>query len=279
MRLFSLFWCGVGFVLCLTAQIWEARAWGLPKTPSAPGSDYSDRSRGAGIKEVVPKDTRQRYENWKAELLSTEFGRLQWKAYAERKDFLLTIVVSRDRKFGAGTDDFEWDDEGNLIAARITLGRNLDKGYPDPVYYPVMNSLAAYNGLYEVDGDILASAKIIHEIAHVNYTAESNAATFRRQNKLMESYNDIFLRNGYNIGDPRLVALANELGAKPIEIWEDREYRSEVSAMQYLVERMNGESASCSVFSRMKRNISFYARNYSDKFTEIVNSDLPPCVN
>jgi hypothetical protein len=95
----------------------------------------------------------------------------------------------------------------------------------------------------------------------------------------MDSYNDIFLRNGYNTGDPRLVALADELGAKPIEIWEEREYRSEVSAMQYLVERMSGEPASCSVFSRMKRNVSFYARNYYDKFSEIVNSDLPPCTD
>ena len=271
MRLPSFFCCGVLLSLFLTASISEARSLNVAITEKV--------VRDTGIKEVVPADARQRYESWKAELLSTEFGRRQWKAYAERQDFLLTIVVSRDRKFGAGTDDFEWDDDGDLIAARITLGRNLDKGYPDPVYYPVMNSLAAYNGLYEVDGGILASTKIIHEIAHVNFTAETNAATFRRQNKLIESYNEIFLRNGYNIGDPRLVALADELGAKPIEIWEDREYRSEVSAMQYLVERMNGESASCSVFSRMKRNISHYARNYSDKFSELVTSDIPPCGN
>ncbi len=232
-----------------------------------------------GIKEVIPADAKQRYQNWKDEILSTEFGREQWNAYANRKDFLLTIVVDDDRKYGAGTDDFEWDDEGNLIAARITLGKNLDKGFPDPVYYPVMNSLATYDGMFEVDGDILASTKFVHEIGHVNFTAQTNAKVFQRQNKLMASYNNIFLRNGYNTSDPRLVALADELGAKPIEIWEDREYRSEVSAMRYLVERMSGESFSCSVFSRMKRNITDYARNYQDKFDNIASTGLPSCRN
>lgn len=232
-----------------------------------------------GIKEIVPTDARQRYQSWKDEVLSTEFGREQWNAYAGRTDFLLTIVVAGDRKFGAGTDDFEWDNDGNLIAATITLGKNLDRGFPDPVYYPVMNSLATYDGLFEVDGEILASTKLIHELGHVNFTAQTNAKVFQRQNKLMASYNNIFLRNGYNTSDPRLVALADELGAKPIEIWEDREYQSEVSAMRYLVERMNGESFSCSVFSRMKRNIADYARNYHDKFDEIVSSGLPACRN
>ena len=212
-------------------------------------------------------------------MLATEFGRQQWDAYANRKDFLLTIIVSDDRKYGAGTDDFEWDDEGNLVAATISLGKNLDKGYPDPVYYPVMNSLATYDGLYTIDGDILASTKIIHEIGHVNFTAQTNAKLFQKQNKLMASYNSIFLRNGYNTRDPRLVALADELGAKPIEIWEDREYQSEVGAMRYLMERINGESFYCSVFGRIRRNIADYARNYQNKFDTIVNSGSPACHN
>jgi hypothetical protein len=189
------------------------------------------------------------------------------------------IVVDDDKKFGAGTDDFEWDDDGKLVGAKITLGKNLDKGFPDPVYYPVMNSLATYDGLYGIDGDILASTKIIHEIGHVNFTAQTSAAVFQRQNKLMASYNSIFLRNGYDTNDPRLVALAEELGAKPIEIWEEREYRSEVDAMHYLVERMDGESFSCSVFSRMKRNIADYARHYHEKFDVLVTSSFPACRN
>jgi hypothetical protein len=233
----------------------------------------------AGIREVVSQDARHRYQNWKEELLSTEFGRQEWNYYANSKDFLLTIIVSEDRKYGAGTDDFEWDDDGNLIAATITLGTNLDKGYPDPVYYPVMNSLATYDGLYEIDGDILASTKIVHELGHVTFTARTNAKLFQRQTKLMASYNNIFLKNGYNTSDPRLVSLANELGARPIEIWEDREYQSEVSAMRYLLQRINREAFYCSVLGRMKRNIASYARNYQERFDEIANSGSSVCQN
>lgn len=239
--------------------------------------DASDTKHGSsatlsevGIKEIVPADVRHRYEKWKEELLSTEFGRGQWDQYANNKEFLLKIVISRDRKYGAGTDDFEWDDNGKLISATITLGKNLDKGFPDPVYYPVMNSLATYDGLYEISGDILASTKIIHELGHVNFTAEANGKSFQRENKLMASYNTIFLKNGYNTSDPRLVDLAKELGAKPIEIWEAREYRSEVSALRYLMERMDREPTYCSIFARVRRNVTSYAREYRYSFEEVV---------
>ena len=256
------------FCICLLSFLSVVSAEAVGKRPG-----------GAGIKEVIPADSRQRYQNWKDELLSTEFGRREWNAYANRSDFLLTIEVSDERKNGASTDDFEWDDEGNLVAAKITLGKSLDKGFPDPVYYPVMNSLATYDGLFEVDGDILASTKIIHEIGHVNFTAGTDAEIFQQQNKLIASYNNIFLRNGYDVTDPRLVALADELGAKPIEIWEAREYNSEVNAMMYLIQRMKGETFSCSVFSRMRRNIADHARNHNDKFQPIVTSSLPGCRN
>ncbi|HUR98467.1 MAG TPA: hypothetical protein VMZ26_10420 [Pyrinomonadaceae bacterium] len=286
MRLFSIFLC-ILLLGLLFGQIAEASASSRAdrskriitrqRAISALADSPPAGNGQTGIKEVIPSNARERFQSWKNELLSTHFGREQWNSYAARTDFLLTIVVTGDRKHGAGTDDFEWDDKGNLIAATITLGKNIDKGFPDPVYYPVMNSLANYNGLYEIDGDILASTKIIHEIGHVNFTAETNAKVFQLQNKLMSSYNSIFLRNGYNTSDPRLVALADELGAKPIEIWEEREYRSEVSAMRYLVERMGNESFSCSLFSRMRRNIADYARNYRDKFDAIVTSGQINC--
>ena len=235
-----------------------------------------ERINEFGIKEVVPDELRSRYKKWKDELLSTEFGRQQWEQYADNKEFFLKIVVSSSRKFGAGTDNFEWDSNGKLISATITLGKNLDKGFPDPVYYPVMNSLATYDGLYEVNGEILASTKIIHEIGHVNFTAQTNSKTFQRQNKLMASYNSIFLKNGYNTSDERLVALADELGARPIEIWEEREYQSEVGAMRFLLERIKNEAFFCSVYDRMKRNIVDHARNYKERFSEI--ADLPPAL-
>lgn len=227
-----------------------------------------------GIREIVPKEMRHRYAKWKEELLSTEYGKQQWDFYANNKSFLLTIVVSGERKYGAGTDDFEWNKDGELVAATITLGKNLDKGYPDPVYYPVMNSLSTYDTLYEISGDILASTKLVHEIGHVNFTANENGRRFQAQNKLMASYNSIFLKNGYNIKDPRLVALADELGAKPIEIWEAREYKSEVNALKFLMERINREPYYCSVFSRVVKNITNYANNYKGTFEGLVED--PP---
>jgi hypothetical protein len=275
MRLIAIL--GFGFVLIFSAA-YTAKASGFFCTgtvsvrgPSETNEKSARMLSEAGIKEVVPSDVRHRYQKWKDELLSTEFGRRQWEQYANNKEFLLKIVVSRDRKYGAGTDDFEWDDNGKLISATITLGKNLDKGFPDPVYYPVMNSLATYDGLYEISGDILASTKIIHEIGHVNFTAQANGNSFQRENKLIASYNTIFLKNGYNTSDPRLVDLASQLGAKPIEIWEAREYRSEVSALRYLIERMDREPNFCSIFARLRRNIASYAREYRYSFEEVVD--------
>ena len=219
-----------------------------------------------GIKEVVPKEYIARYQKWKDELLATEYGRKLWDSYAVDRGFLLTIKVSGSRKFGAGTDDFEWDSNGRLIAATVTLGKDLDKGFPDPVYYPVMNSLSSESELHGAAQRILASTKMAHEIGHVAFTAEINSALFKKQNKLMESYYKIFLANGFNTRDPRLISLEKELGGQPIAIWEDREYWSEVSAMRYLVEKIGNEAFYCSVINKIKRNVSAYARNYKERF-------------
>ncbi len=278
MRVFRSIISSVIAISCL-APIGDLNACpdrGLLRPAGISGASTRDRT---GIREIVPAHARQKYAKWKEELLSTKFGRDQWNAYADRKDFLLTIEVTDDRKYGAGTGDFEWDDRGKLVRARITLGKSLDKGYPDPVYYPVMNSLGALEALYEIDGNILASAKLMHEIAHVNSTAEEGASVFQRQDKLMASYNTIFLRNGYNTEDPRLVALADELGARPVEIWESREYQSEAAAMQYLMERINRERFYCAVLGRIKRNIADYARAYQDKFEAINLLEEASCKN
>ncbi|HVF29489.1 MAG TPA: hypothetical protein VNA22_00905 [Pyrinomonadaceae bacterium] len=281
MKLFSVLFASI---LCFSAVNVLGSSWmcALPHgamqnssksvTPARRGGDV-------GIKEAIPNQVLGRYRKWKEELLSTEFGRTQWEYYARSKEFLLKIVISSDRKFGAGTDDFEWDENGKLVGATITLGKNLDRGLPDPVYYPVMNSLATYNGLYEISGEILASTKIIHEIGHVNFTAQTNSKVYQKQNKLMESYNSIFLKNGYNTSDERLVALATELGARPIEIWEEREYRSEVGAMKFLLERIKKESFFCSVYDRMRRNIVDHARSYRGQFDEVTEIAPSECRN
>ncbi len=232
-----------------------------------------------GIKEIVPSAFRDRYIRWKHELLSTEFGRRQWEYYENNRQFLLRIVVDAGKRFSGGTGDFEWNKDGRLVGATITLGKNLDRGYPDPVYYPVMNSLAAYHHQYDISGNILASTKIAHELGHVNFTAKTTSDIFNRQDTLMSSYNSIFLTNGYNARDPQLVALAGELGAKPIEIWEDREYWSEANAMQFLIERIDKEYFYCFVLDRIRRNVSDHAIKYEDRFDMIAGSQTVQCKN
>ena len=91
-----------------------------------------------GIREDVPVKFKERYEKWKAELLSTEFGRQQWDYYANNKGFILTIKLSGKKDKGAGTENYLWDDMGNFVGATITLGDELNEGFPNPIYYPVL---------------------------------------------------------------------------------------------------------------------------------------------
>lgn len=225
-----------------------------------------------GIKESVPRTYLARYERWKSDLLATDYGRELWKKYENNQKFQLRIIVSGGRKSGAGTDEYKWNENGELIGATIYLGKDLDKGIPDPVYYPVMNSLSSAQIQLSGSGSILAAAKLAHEIGHVNNTAQINGKLFQQQNKLINNYYSIFLKNGHNATDPRLLELVEELGAKPIEVWEDREYWSEVSAMHYLVERLHGSSTYCTVVRKIRSNIRSYAVNYSDRFADIPSS-------
>lgn len=218
-----------------------------------------------GIREVVPSKYQAKYDKWKIELLSTEIGRKQWETYANNKQFILTIVVSNDKKQGAGTDKFLWDDTGRFVGATITLGNKIDSGFPEPAYYPVMNSLSSY----AINGNILAATKLIHELGHVNQTAETNREIVQIQDKLMPVYIDIFLKNGHDTQDKKLVELEEKMGGTPIKIWENREYWSEVNAMIFLNERINKEIFYCSVLDKIKNNVETYAKNYEQRFIEI----------
>jgi hypothetical protein len=222
-----------------------------------------------GIRESVPRSFQPRYNRWKAELLATRVGRELWEQYANNPRFLLKIVVSDEKRTGAGTDDFEWGEAGELIGATVFLGKDLDRGFPDPVYYPVMNSLEAASAIPSLSGNLLASTKIAHELGHVIYTSDANGDLFQRQNKLMANYYTIFLKNGHKTSDPRLTAMVDELGARPIEIWEDREYWSEAVALDYLVERMDGTPAFCSMVRKIKSNLANYASQYRGRFYEL----------
>lgn len=238
---------------------------------------YADHGKGisvdvvrtptdGGIREDIPSKYRDRFSKWKTELLSTDFGREQWEKYANNKNFILTIIVSGNRKKGAGTDKFLWDENGRFVGATITLGADLDEGYPNPIYYPVLNSLSSDSSSYTISGRILAATKISHELGHVNQAAAANMKFLQLQNRLMPEYISIFLKNGLNTKDQKLVDLAAQMGGTPVEIWESREYWSEVNAMLYLQDRISKEDFYCNVFNKIKRNLETYAREYEPRF-------------
>lgn len=230
-----------------------------------------------GIREDIPQKYKLRYEKWKAELLATEFGRSEWEAYARNPNFVLTIKMSSKRDKGAGTDEFLWDDNGKFVGATITLGDKLDEGFPDPVYYPVINSLAGTDASYSVSGSIVAATKLSHEIGHVNQTANANRNYIETQNELVPVYISIFLKNGRNAKDEKLVELAGKMGGTPIEIWESREYWSEVNAMRFLNERISKENFYCAVFKKIRSNIETYAKSYEDRFGQYPEFSADSC--
>ena len=264
LRLFS-FWV-FAFVISLSAP-----GYLLASNSYHTGSDIPEiitvkAPVDGGIKEEIPAKYQLRYDRWKAELLATDFGREQWDKYAANKQFLLTITISSKKGKGAGTDKYLWDEAGNFVGATITLGDELNDGYPNPIYYPVMNSLSSGDTSYSISGKILAAAKISHEFGHVNQTASANRSFMQLQNSLMPVYTSIFLKNGRDTRDKKLVDLAQQMGGTPVEIWESREYWSEVNALRYLNERISKEEYHCFVFNKIKQNIETYAKEYEDRF-------------
>ena len=233
---------------------------------ASPGSD------GGGIRETIENRYKQRYQGWKNEFLSTEIGRAQWEIYTRHPHLQLTITVVPGESHGAGSGNYKWNEAGELIAATIVLGTRIDEGYPSSVYYPVMNALEPYESSQLLNRNVLAAAKIAHEFGHVIKMASTPEQLYRLQVKLVPVYNKIFLSNGHNVNDPRLVELARQMGGNPVEIWEDREYWGEANAMLYLRDRVAKEGFHCKLFNRIKRSVEEYAKNYEDRFTEIAKS-------
>jgi YD repeat-containing protein len=239
----------------------------------------SDKSIGklaandqGGIREEVPAKYMARYQQWKKEFLATETARQQWAAYQSNPNFTLTIVVSRDNPEGGTTSRYQWNDAGQLVAATITLGCRLDAGFPNPVYFPVMNSLVPTETTRKIDGETLAATKMAHEFGHVSRTAKGDAILYQLQGQLMPKYNEIFLSNGRNMNDPRLIDLASRMGGTPVEIWEDREYWGETNAMLYLRDRFADDGFRCLLFSRIKRSVDLYAPSYEARFLTVAQS-------
>jgi hypothetical protein len=253
--------------------------------PASSGGDYhfdidsvtisetsNSDDHGGGIREEIPAKYLDRYQAWKNEFLATESGREQWHRYATDPILKLTITFTRDNAEGATTGKYKWNDSGQLIAATIVLGSRLDEGYPNPIYFPVMNSLVPTGTPYDVNGNTLAATKMAHEFGHVNRTATVDGTLYQLQTQLIPQYNKIFLSNGRNPKDPMLIEMAQKIGGTPVEIWEDREYWGETNAMVFLRDRFSEERLLCPIFSRIRSRIDLYAKSYERRFLEIAQS-------
>jgi YD repeat-containing protein len=255
-----------GTIPALVAEYHGVRATSDSPVAKWPGTEQP------GIREEIPGKYMARYQQWKREFLATETGRQQWAAYQDNPNFTLTLVVSRENPEGGTTGNYKWNEAGKLVAATITLGSRLDAGVPNPVYFPVMNSLLHTETTRNIDRETLAATKMAHEFGHVNRTAKDNSVLYQLQSQLMPQYNQIFLSNGRKANDPRLVDLAQEMGGTPVEIWEDREYWGETNAMLYLRDRFLEDSFRCLLFSRIKRSVDLYAPGYEARFLTVAQS-------
>jgi len=214
-----------------------------------------------------------RYNEWKQEFLSTEAGRTQWAYYQNNPNFTLNILVARENAEGATTGKYKWNEAGQLVGATITLGIRLDEGYPNPIYFPVMNSLVPNDSSARIGGNTLAATKLAHEFGHVNRTGKVDSIVYQLQTQLIPQYNKIFLTNGRNPNDPRLVELSQKIGGTPVQIWEDREYWGEANAMMYLRDRVTEEGLRCALFNKIRHSVDLYAKDYEPRFLEVARAN------
>jgi len=223
----------------------------------------------AGIREVIPDKYQKRYDEWKTEFLSTDIGKAQWEMNAHHPRLMLTITITSSNSEGAGSGKYKWNEAGELVAATITLGNHIDQGFPSSVYYPVMNALEPFESSRLISGTTLAAAKLAHEFGHIMKISSTRQELYTLQVQLVPVYNKIFLSNGHNVNDARLVEIAQKIGGNPVEIWEDREYWGEANAMLFLRDRVEKEKFHCRLFAKIKRAVEEYAKNYEERFAEI----------
>jgi len=230
-------WLGLAVLLLLVSTPAPARS---RDSKSSSSEAVTDTSACANLKEQIPRKYRGRYDRWKATLLSADIGRQLWLRYACNPAFRLTIIVSKSLDQGGKIklDDYQWD-EGGLTAATIILGQRLDRGYAEPVYYPVLSSLYYLRVGRDAGGpdNILAAAKFAHEFGHVDQAAKADPILFQLQNELSKVYASHFESNGYDADDPALAELAAQMGGVPTILKGQREYWAETYALRYLLSR------------------------------------------
>ena len=264
----------VGLFVLLTATVGASQTIATRQPASPSRNAIGDRhmasaTESGGIREVIPDKYQKRYDEWKAEFLSTDVGKAQWEMYAHHPRLALTITIGSNNSEGAGSGKYKWNETGELVAATITLGNHIDQGFPTSVYYPVMNALEPFESLKLISGNTLAAAKLAHEFGHIMKISATRQDLYSLQVQLVPVYNKIFLSNGHNVNDPRLVEIAQKIGGNPVEIWEDREYWGEANAMLFLRDRVEKEKFHCRLFAKIKRAVEEYAKNYEERFAEI----------
>ena len=244
----------------------------IKATPSAESTEIDQvsawlaaRANRSTVREIIASEYKKRYQKWKNEYLSTSAGREQWERFALNQHFELTITVSRQQAHGAKVD-FQWDDFGHLIAATIILGDKLDSGYPSAINYPITCSLSPGDLPPEVKGKILAATKLSHEFGHLNQVMSMDGRTYQLQNRLMLDYMRVFNGNGFNIHDPSLMVLAEQMGGTPVSISQNREHWAEAGALDYLQERLPKLNKRAKIPSAIKDAINAYQSTYGDRF-------------
>jgi len=232
-------WMGLALLLLISspAPSYSSESNSSPSESVA----FTDPGACANLQEQIPKEYRGRYDRWKATFLSSDVGRQLWLRYACNPSFRLTIIASASLSGGGEVklDDYRWA-EGRLTAATIILGHRLDRGYAEPVYYPVLSSLYYLRVGWEAErpDNILAAAKLAHEFGHVDQAAKADPSRFRLQNELSKVYDSHVKSNGYNAGDPSLAELAARMGGEPTVLRGQREYWAETYALRFLLTKL-----------------------------------------
>jgi len=215
-----------------------------------------------GIREEIPDRYRDRFDKWKIELLSTDYGRELWDRFAKDRGLILRIVISRTEGTGALAGRYKREPSGRLVEATIVLGNDLDQGYPAPVYYPVLNSLKRG----QIEGSVLAAAKMAHELGHVSQAANQDTKLVQLRDRLSALYNARLIRLGYSEQDNFLSFLARQMGGTPVQLSEEKEYASEVYTYRYIESRFGRTKKFCRVVRQVHKNLEAEGPEYGPYF-------------
>src|SRR5260370_40453144 len=113
--------------------------------------------------------------------------------YAHHPRLVLTITTAENNPNGAATGRYKWNSNGELIAATIVLGRQVDQGYPSSVYYPVMNALEPFESKQLIGGSGLGRKKQAHKFWHVRENFGPHQPLFLPLVQLVHAFNKIFV--------------------------------------------------------------------------------------